>query len=41
MLPLSFKEYVSSFEDNSNTYNLFLDYMKNGGMPGNINILKK
>lgn len=40
MLPLSFKEYVSSFEDNSNTYNLFLDYMKNGGMPGNINILK-
>ena len=40
MLPLSFKEYVSSFEDNSITYNLFLDYMKNGGMPGNINILK-
>lgn len=40
MLPLSFKEYVSSFEDNSNTYSLFLDYMKNGGMPGNINILK-
>lgn len=40
MLPLSFKEYVSSFEDNSNTYNLFLNYMKNGGMPGNINILK-
>ena len=40
MLPLSFKEYVSYFEDNSNTYNLFLDYMKNGGMPGNINILK-
>ena len=40
MLPLSYKEYVSSFEYNSNTYSLFLDYMKNGGMPGNINILK-
>lgn len=39
MLPLSFKEYVSAFDDN-NYYQLFLNYMKNGGMPGNINILK-
>ena len=39
MLPLSFKEYVSAFED-KNYYQLFLDYMKNGGMPGNISILK-
>ncbi len=39
MLPLSFKEYVSIFNDN-NYQQLFLDYMKNGGMPGNINILK-
>ncbi len=39
MLPLSFKEYVSAFNDN-NYYQLFLDYMKNGGMPGNIDILK-
>ncbi len=39
MLPLSFKEYVSAFDDNN--YNqLFLEYIKNGGMPGNINILK-
>ena len=39
MLPLSFKEYVSTF-DNKNYHQLFLDYMKNGGMPGNISILK-
>ena len=38
MLPLSFKEYVSAF-DNNNYQQLFLDYMRNGGMPGNINIL--
>ena len=40
MLPLSFKEYVSAFNDNKNYQQLFLNYMKNGGMPGNINILK-
>lgn len=39
MLPLSFKEYVSAF-DNKNYQKLFLDYMKNGGMPGNISILE-
>lgn len=39
MLPLSFKEYVSGFENNSNYQSLFLDYMKNGGMPGVLNIL--
>jgi hypothetical protein len=40
MLPLSFKEYVSAFKENNNYQQLFLDYMKNGGLPGNINILK-
>ena len=39
MLPLSFKEYVSAFNDN-NYQKLFLDYMKNGGMPGNLSILQ-
>src|SRR5574344_824395 len=39
MLPLSFKEYLSSFEED-NYYQLFLNYMKNGGMPGEIDILK-
>ena len=39
MLPLSFKEYISAFND-KNYQQLFLNYMKNGGMPGNISILK-
>lgn len=39
MLPLSFKEYVSAF-DSENYQKLFLEYMKNGGMPGNISILR-
>ncbi len=42
MLPLSFKEYVSAFDKDSSKswYEYFLDYMKYGGMPGNIEILK-
>lgn len=40
MLPLSFKEYLSAFTDsNKSKYEYFLDYMRNGGMPGNISIL--
>ena len=39
MLPLSFKEYVTAFDD-KDYQKLFLNYMKNGGMPGNISILK-
>lgn len=39
MLPLSFKEYCEVFNDKDKN-KLFLEYMKNGGMPGNINILK-
>lgn len=40
MLPLSFKEYISAFNNpNKSRYDYFLDYMKNGGMPGNISIL--
>lgn len=38
MLPLSFKEYVTAFS-NKDYQILFLNYMKNGGMPGNISIL--
>ena len=41
MLPLSFKEYLSIFDkENVNEQKVFLEYMKNGGMPGNITILK-
>ena len=39
MLPLSFKEYRTAFDD-KNDYQLFLNYIKNGGMPGNIDIIK-
>lgn len=39
MLPLSFKEYASAVDDR-NHQQLFLNYMKNGGMPGNVDILK-
>ena len=41
MLPLSFKEYLSAFDNKEKSrYEYFLDYMKNGGMPGNISILQ-
>ena len=41
MLPLSFKEYYSAFKNkNESKDRLFLEYMKNGGMPGNISILE-
>ncbi len=41
MLPLSFKEYKSAFPDENNDQQLFLKYMQNGGMPGNIELLKE
>lgn len=41
MLPLSFKEYLSVFSDKSVSVDrMFLNYMRNGGMPGNIGILE-
>ena len=41
MLPLSFKEYLSAFNSSDKSrYDYFLDYMRYGGMPGNISILQ-
>lgn len=41
MLPLSFNEYLSAFNSSDKSrYEYFLDYMRNGGMPGNISILQ-
>ena len=41
MLPLSFKEYLSAFNYSEKSKDrIFLEYMKNGGMPGNLSILK-
>lgn len=39
MLPLSFKEFITEF-DNNNYYELFLNYMEFGGKPGCVNLLK-
>ncbi len=40
MYPLSFKEYISAFEDN-NYQKLFNNYLKYGGFPEVINLIKK
>ncbi len=41
MLPLSFKEYLSAFKNRQEgTDRIFMEYMKNGGMPGNLAILE-
>lgn len=41
MLPLSFKEYLTAFQNrNESEDRLFLEYMQYGGMPGNLQILK-
>jgi predicted AAA+ superfamily ATPase len=38
ILPFSFKEYVSAFEDKSRTDLLFNRFLENGGMPGTLEI---
>ena len=41
MLPLSFKEYLSAFPNKKESRDrIFLDYMRNGGMQGNISLLE-
>lgn len=41
MLPLSFREYLSNFDNKEKSrYEYFLDYMKIGGMPGNLSIIR-
>ena len=41
MLPLPFREYLSAFDLTvKSKYEYFLDYMRNGGMPGNIPIIQ-
>ena len=41
MLPLSFREYLGNFDDKEkSSYEYFLDYMKFGGMPGNLSIIR-
>lgn len=41
MLPLSFREYLSAFPNKKESRDrIFLEYMRNGGMPGNISLLE-
>lgn len=41
MLPLSFKEYLSAFSNRKESQDrIFLEYMRNGGMPGNLSLLE-
>ncbi len=41
MLPLSFKEYVSAFEKNTNTMSLYSDYLVNSSFPGTLELTRK
>ena len=41
MLPLSFKEYVSAFPDNSNVAVLYMNYLTNSSFPGTLELTRK
>ncbi len=41
MLPLSFKEYVSAFPENSNTSMLYSSYLLNSSFPGTLEFTRK
>ena len=41
MLPLSFKEYVSAFPNNSNTAELYRNYLQNSSFPGTLELARK
>ena len=41
MLPLSFKEYVSAFPDNTNTAMLYMNYLTNSSFPGTLELERK
>lgn len=41
MLPLSFKEYVSAYPDNTNTAALFMNYLQNSSFPGTLELTRK
>lgn len=41
MLPLSFKEYLQAFPERKESQEkMFLEYMRNGGMPGNLSLIE-
>lgn len=41
MLPLSFKEYVSAYPNNTNTGTLYMNYLQNSSFPGTLELTRK
>lgn len=41
MLPLSFKEYVSAYPDNTNIGALYMNYLQNSSFPGTLELTRK
>ncbi len=41
MLPLSFKEYVSAYPNNTNTASLYMNYLQNSSFPGTLELTRK
>ena len=41
MLPLSFKEYVSAYPNNTNTAALYMNYLQNSSFPGTLELTRK
>lgn len=41
MLPLSFREYVSAYPNNTNTAALYMDYLQNSSFPGTLELTRK
>jgi len=41
MLPLSFKEYISAFPNNTNTAALYMNYLSNSSFPGTLELTRK
>ncbi len=41
MLPLSFKEYVSAYPQNTNNAELYMNYLQNSSFPGTLEISRK
>lgn len=41
MLPLSFKEYVTAYPNNTNNAELYMNYLQNSSFPGTLEIVRK
>lgn len=41
MLPLSFKEYISAYPNNTNNAELYMNYLQNSSFPGTLEIVRK